>query len=158
MLVISSVFITGLDASGRPADSEPFPAQAKCHGPTAQGWAPEATEETDGRPCSAGAQAGVVGHRVVASGYLGLADTSSTRVYIHPAAFQRSLEMRRCNVETRESATLMSCQRGRYGQTSHLSAARALMAPLASGVESEFARQTCRRYHDLGVGCACRGG
>jgi hypothetical protein len=27
---------------------------------------------------------------------------------------------------------------------------------LLSSIQSEFARQTCRLYHDLGVGCGCR--
>jgi hypothetical protein len=118
MLVIFSVFITGLDASGRPAahakratPNEPFPAQAKlnAHAPAAQGCVPEATEETDGRPCStanagrAHARAGWTRpRRIRLPG--AIAAISRTRVYIHPAAFQlRSERCQRVHVQRGDS-------------------------------------------------------
>lgn len=69
-----------------------------------------------------------------------------------------------CNVVTRESTTLMSCQQGGQSkhETSHTQRNGGTAAPLdfirarsATPIETEFARQTCRLYHQRGVRCGC---
>jgi hypothetical protein len=154
--------------------------------PTIQHWqglGPRVNGKTDGRPCSQRDSLGIVqqcsgwmdSHRYPATWRDAAAPEQGQRLSFprESTIFNKrrcrceasNATVSMCNVETRESATLLSCQRvgnsmldephtsedcGRRGVI-HLQ----LQSVLVS-IQSEFSRQTCRLYHDLGVGCGCR--